>query len=106
MANTGIIQRREKKDYFYTDETKPLQGENCLCYWYWWIWNNKFNGEIEWIPRKGLVTSVANKKGDVELNKSDVGLDQVDNTSDFDKPVSNATLHLHLEHATDFKKST
>lgn len=43
------------------------------------------------------------KKGDVELNKSDVGLDQVDNTSDFDKPVSNATLHLHLEHTTDFK---
>ena len=103
MANTGIIQRREKKDYFYTDETKPLQGETVYA-----IDTDEFgtinlNGEIEWIPRKGLVTSVANKKGDVELNKSDVGLDQVDNTSDFDKPVSNATLHLHLEHTTDFK---
>lgn len=103
MANTGIIQRREKKDYFYTDETKPLQGEIVYA-----IDTDEFgtinsNGDIEWIPRKGLVTSVAHKNGDVELDKTDVGLDQVDNTSDFDKPVSNATLKLHLEHSTDTK---
>ena len=36
------------------------------------------------------VTSVAGKTGVVSLNKSDVGLDQVDNTSDINKPISNA----------------
>lgn len=36
------------------------------------------------------VSSVAGKTGAVQLNKSDVGLDQVDNTSDADKPISNA----------------
>ena len=37
------------------------------------------------------VTSVAGKTGAVTLNKSDVGLSNVDNTSDANKPVSNAT---------------
>ena len=37
------------------------------------------------------VTSVAGKTGAVVLVKADVGLDQVDNTSDANKPVSTAT---------------
>jgi len=37
------------------------------------------------------VTSVNAKTGDVILNKSDIGLSNVDNTSDADKPISNAT---------------
>jgi hypothetical protein len=37
------------------------------------------------------VTSVNGYVGDVTLDKSDVGLDQVDNTSDLDKPISTAT---------------
>jgi hypothetical protein len=37
------------------------------------------------------VQSVAGKVGAVSLDKSDVGLDQVDNTSDLDKPISTAT---------------
>lgn len=37
------------------------------------------------------VTSVASKTGDVALTKSDVGLTNVDNTSDANKPVSSAT---------------
>jgi hypothetical protein len=37
------------------------------------------------------VTSVAGKIGDVTLAKADVGLTNVDNTSDADKPVSTAT---------------
>lgn len=41
-------------------------------------------------PASNLVTSVAGKQGVVQLEKEDVGLDQVDNTSDADKPVSNA----------------
>ncbi len=35
-----------------------------------------------------LVTSVAGKTGAVTLDKSDVGLDNVDNTADVDKPIS------------------
>lgn len=38
----------------------------------------------------GAVTSVAGKTGDVSLVKGDVGLGQVDNTSDANKPVSAA----------------
>jgi hypothetical protein len=42
---------------------------------------------------KGLspVQSVAGKTGDVTLVKGDVGLGNVDNTADADKPVSTAT---------------
>ena len=39
----------------------------------------------------GLVTSVAARTGDVVLVKADVGLSNVDNTSDLNKPVSTAT---------------
>jgi hypothetical protein len=39
----------------------------------------------------GAVTSVAGRTGDVVLAKGDVGLGNVDNTSDADKPVSTAT---------------
>ncbi len=38
----------------------------------------------------GDVTSVAGRSGAVVLTKADVGLDQVDNTSDVNKPVSTA----------------
>ena len=48
-----------------------------------------------------VVTSVASKTGDVELVKGDVGLGNVDNTSDADKPVSTAT-----QTALDTKVST
>jgi hypothetical protein len=37
------------------------------------------------------VQSVASKTGDVTLTKSDVGLGNVDNTSDLEKPISTAT---------------
>ncbi|MEA4975446.1 MAG: hypothetical protein VB046_06890 [Paludibacter sp.] len=36
------------------------------------------------------VSSVSGKKGDVALNKYDVGLSNVNNTSDPDKPISTA----------------
>ncbi len=39
----------------------------------------------------GAVSSVAGRTGDVTLTKSDVGLANVDNTSDASKPVSTAT---------------
>lgn len=40
---------------------------------------------------EGAVTSVASRTGDVVLTKTDVGLANVDNTSDANKPVSTAT---------------
>ena len=51
---------------------------------------NKLAG-IESGAQKNAVNSVSGKTGDVVLSKSDVGLNNVDNTSDMDKPVSNAT---------------
>jgi len=47
------------------------------------------------------VTSVATKTGDVLLVKADVGLGNVDNTSDANKPVSSATLTALNAKATD-----
>lgn len=55
------------------------------------------------------VTSVAGKTGAVTLNKSDVGLGNVNNTSDANKPVSNATqnaLNLKVDKVTGKGLST
>ena len=51
-------------------------------------------------PATNLVTSVAGKQGVVTLVKADVGLSNVDNTSDANKPVSTAqqtALNLKLD---------
>lgn len=42
-------------------------------------------------PAVGAVTSVNTQTGDVVLTKSDLGLSNVDNTSDINKPISTAT---------------
>ena len=47
-------------------------------------------GEWMYLVADALVTSVAGRDGDVVLTKSDVGLSNVDNTSDAGKPVSTA----------------
>lgn len=46
---------------------------------------------IEEGAQKNTVTSVAGKTGEVSLAKGDVGLGNVDNTSDANKPISTAT---------------
>ena len=48
-------------------------------------------GGIEEGAEVNVVTSVATRVGDVVLNKNDVGLSNVDNTSDVNKPISTAT---------------
>lgn len=53
----------------------------------WVIYNG---GVWEWSPNSNLVMSVNGQTGVVVLSKSDVGLGNVDNTSDMDKPISNA----------------
>ena len=53
--------------------------------------NDKFlDGQGNWSEPPYPVTSVAGKTGDVTLVKGDVGLGNVDNTSDLDKPISTA----------------
>lgn len=42
-------------------------------------------------PASNLITSVNGKQGVVVLDKTDIGLGNVDNTSDADKPISSAT---------------
>ena len=51
---------------------------------------NKLSG-IETGAQVNTVTSVAGRTGAVVLTKSDVGLGNVDNTSDLNKPISTAT---------------
>lgn len=51
---------------------------------------SKLNG-IESGAQVNKVTSVAGRTGAITLSKSDVGLSNVDNTSDVNKPISNAT---------------
>ena len=48
-------------------------------------------GTIEEGAQVNTVTSVAGRTGAVTLTKTDIGLDNVDNTSDDDKPISTAT---------------
>lgn len=48
-------------------------------------------GTIESGAQVNTVDSVSGKTGVVTLTKNDVALDQVDNTSDLDKPISTAT---------------
>jgi hypothetical protein len=49
------------------------------------------SGVNTFVASSAPVQSVAGKTGVVVLDKADVGLGNVDNTSDLDKPVSNAT---------------
>lgn len=48
----------------------------------------RWSGSIYSAVNPGLVVSVNSKTGDVVLNKSDIGLANVDNTSDANKPIS------------------
>ena len=99
MASTGILQRRQSKAYFEIPENRPIVGEIVYAIdtdEYGSL--NKDGVTIDWVPHRGFVTSVAGKRQDVILDKSDVGLDQVDNTSDLDKPISNAVKQWQDDH--------
>ena len=69
----------------------PVGSTNALYYaadtGNLYIWNGSAYEEASNAP----VTSVNTYTGDVVLDKSDVGLSNVDNTSDLDKPISNDT---------------
>ena len=54
--------------------------------------------DFEWVNTSGAVDSVNGYTGVVVLNQADIGLDQADNTSDINKPISTDT-----QTALDFK---
>lgn len=58
-----------------------------------WIWDADKEGGAGWKDGagKGSVVSVNNMTGEVVLTKSNIGLGNVDNTSDANKPISTAT---------------
>ena len=53
--------------------------------------NYFLRGDGLWAPPIGAVESVNGQTGIVVLDKGDIGLGNVDNTSDLDKPISTAT---------------
>lgn len=57
-----------------------------------WIWDEDKEGGAGWKDGagKGSVVSVNNMTGEVVLTKSNIGLGNVDNTSDKNKPISTA----------------
>lgn len=60
---------------------------------------------IETVKKNGTALTVTNKAVDIVLGKSDVGLGNVDNTSDANKPVSTAqqtALDGKVDKATDY----
>lgn len=58
-----------------------------------WIWDADKEGGAGWKDGagKGSVISVNNMTGEVVLTKANIGLGNVDNTSDANKPISTAT---------------
>lgn len=84
----GIILRRNTKSHFNEPENMPVVGELVYDIESGEI-GTSINGEVIWSPIVGVVSSVAGKTGVVILNKRDVGLENVDNTADIDKPLSN-----------------
>ena len=106
---TGILLRRNLKKHFVND-VNPAQGEIVLA-----TDTNEIgmlvNNEIQWTPIQGVVNTVAGKQGDVILNKKDVGLENVDNTADIDKPISNSMKlelqkHYNAENPHNITKKT
>lgn len=63
---------------------------------------------ITQLPQFGAVDSVAGKTGVITLVKADVGLANVDNTSDVNKPISTATqtaLNLKAPQSNTYTKA-
>ena len=54
----------------------------------WAVWNGT---SFDKVDNTDAVATVAGRTGNVVLTKNDVGLNNVDNTSDADKPISTAT---------------
>ena len=91
MASTGIIQRRRSKLDLIADP--PIEGELVFAMDSLEL-GMMLEGQVIWRKFEDLVPSVAGRIGHIILSKNDVGLDQADNTSDLNKPVSIAVGNL------------
>ena len=60
------------------------------------LWIDTITGNWFRVVSTEKVLSVNGEKGDVVIDKNDIGLGNVDNTSDQDKPISNATISALL----------
>jgi len=76
------------KGYYYIVSTAGTQFGLTLAVGDWIISSGTSYGKVD---NNNSVTSVAGRQGNIVLTKSDVGLGNVDNTSDANKPVSTAT---------------
>ena len=69
-----------------------------------WLWDDETNSWLN-STEQGIVISVNGRTGEVILTKTDVGLSNVDNTSDKNKPISTAT-QTALDSKADRKNIT
>ena len=100
MANTGILYRRNVKSFFEKDNNKPIEGEIVYATDTHEYGALDEDGSIVWRQHEGSVISINGRQGEIHLDKVDVGLSNVNNTSDNDKPLSNAIkkeLKVHYE---------
>lgn len=98
MANTGILHRRNVKSFFEKDSNKPIEGEIVYATDTHEYGALDEDGSIVWRQHEGSVISINGRQGEIHLDKIDVGLSNVDNTSDNDKPLSSAIKKELKEH--------
>lgn len=98
MANTGILHRRNVKSFFEKDSNKPIEGEIVYATDTHEYGALDEDGSIVWRQHEGSVISINGRQGEIHLDKVDVGLSNVDNTSDNDKPLSSAIKKELKEH--------
>lgn len=96
-AKITEAQITDLKAYVTTSSAQALKSSGALTKVGNVMHLNKADGSSEtidlsvYLDDTNLVTSVAGKTGAVTLTKADVGLGNVDNTSDVNKPISTAT---------------
>ena len=98
MANTGILYRRNVKSFFEKDSNKPIEGEIVYATDTHEYGALDEDGSIVWRQHEGSIISINGRQGEIHLDKVDVGLSNVDNTSDNDKPLSSAIKKELKEH--------
>lgn len=100
VNDTGIKHIWDKVTTALSGKVDKVSGKGLSTNDYTTAEKEKLSG-IEAGAQVNAVTSVAGKTGAVTLDKADVGLGNVDNTSDASKPISTAT-----QNALDTKADT
>ncbi|HET8685110.1 MAG TPA: hypothetical protein VFM18_00435 [Methanosarcina sp.] len=94
-ASTNVppmaIASSSNKGYYFKVSTTGNTVIDGISQWNSGDWIISNGTTWDRVQTQGAVTSVSGRTGDVTLTKSDVGLSNVDNTSDINKPISTAT---------------